>query len=74
MGTPDNLSKEDRLASLTGAIESGSLFTLQRMLNALHPAEIAHLLESSPLEQRKIAWELIKRENEGSVLIENGLW
>lgn len=70
MGTPDNLSKEDRLASLTGAIESGSLFTLQRMLNALHPAEIAHLLESSPLEQRKIAWELIKRENEGSVLIE----
>jgi magnesium transporter len=70
MGTPDNLSKEDRLASLTGAIESGSLFTLQRMLNALHPAEIAHLLESSPLEQRKIAWELIKRDNEGSVLIE----
>lgn len=70
MGTPDNLSKEDRLASLTGAIESGSLFTLQRMINGLHPAEIAHLLESSPLEQRKIAWELIKRENEGAVLIE----
>ncbi len=70
MVSTDNLSKEERLASLTGAIESGSLFTLQRMLNALHPAEIAHLLESSPLEQRKIAWELIKRDNEGPVLIE----
>ena len=70
MGNQELLSKEDRLASLSGAIESGSLFRLQRMLNALHPAEIAHLLESSPLEQRKIAWELIKRENEGLVLIE----
>lgn len=70
MGNPEQFSKEDRLASLSGAIESGSLFSLQRMLNALHPAEIAHLLESSPLEQRKIAWELIKRENEGLVLIE----
>ena len=70
MGNPEQFSKEDRLASLSGAIERGSLFSLQRMLNALHPAEIAHLLESSPLEQRKIAWELIKRENEGLVLIE----
>jgi len=70
MANTDNFSKEERLASLSGAIESGSLFTLQRMLNALHPAEIAHLLESSPPEQRKIAWELIKRENEGLVLIE----
>lgn len=70
MGHQESLSKEDRLASLSGAIESGSLFSLQRMLNALHPAEIAHLLESSPSEQRKIAWELIKRENEGAVLIE----
>lgn len=70
MANTYNLNKEERLASLSVAIESGSLFTLQRMLNALHPAEIAHLLESSPLEQRKIAWELIKRENEGLVLIE----
>jgi magnesium transporter len=70
MSSPDNLNKEDRLSSLSGAIENGSLFTLQRMLNALHPAEIAHLLESSPLSQRKVAWELIKRENEGAVLVE----
>ncbi|XP_076037822.1 magnesium transporter MgtE-like [Oratosquilla oratoria] len=27
-------------------------------------------LESSPLSQRKVAWELIKRENEGAVLVE----
>ena len=70
MSSPDNLNKEDRLSSLSGAIENGSLFTLQRMLNALHPAEIAHLLESSPISQRKVAWELIKRENEGAVLVE----
>ena len=70
MLNPEHLSKEDRLDSLSGAIESGSLFRLQHMLNALHPAEIAHLLESSPAEQRKVAWELIRKENEGPVLIE----
>ncbi|PID46831.1 MAG: magnesium transporter [Proteobacteria bacterium] len=70
MDNQEHFSKEGRLASLSGAIESGSLFSVQHMLNALHPAEIAHLLESSPPEQRKIVWELVKRENEGSVLVE----
>ncbi|HIO93412.1 MAG TPA: magnesium transporter [Leucothrix mucor] len=72
MNTPINRNKAELIATLTTAIESGSLIRVQRMLNALHPAEIAHLLESSPLQQRKIAWELINKENEGLVLVELG--
>ncbi|RTZ67409.1 MAG: magnesium transporter [Aquificaceae bacterium] len=72
MNTVINKNKAELVGTLSDAIESGSLIRVQRMLNALHPAEIAHLLESSPLQQRKIAWELINKENEGSVLVELG--
>ncbi len=63
---------EQRLAFLHDSIESGELFRIQRMLNSLRPGEIAHLVESSPPEQRKILWELIEQENEGEVLVELG--
>ena len=63
---------EQKLSRLTEAIESGSLFQLQGMINAMHPAEIAHVLESSPPSRRSIIWELIDPENEGETLIEMG--
>ena len=63
---------EERLEQLTNTIESGSLFQLQGMLNAMHPAEIAHFLESSPSARRSFLWELVDPENEGETLIELG--
>ena len=63
---------EQKLSRLTDAIESGSLFQLQGMINAMHPAEIAHVLESSPPSRRSIIWGLIDPENEGETLIEMG--
>lgn len=63
---------EQRLAFLHDSIESGALFRIQRMLNSLHPGEIAHLIEASPPEQRKIVWELVEQDNEGEVLVELG--
>ena len=59
-----------RIASLRSALESGTLKGAQRMINALHPAEIAHLLESLPPPQRELAWELVDRELDGDVLVE----
>ncbi|MCK5901909.1 MAG: magnesium transporter [Cocleimonas sp.] len=72
MNTVTNKNKKERIIALSTAIESGSLIRVQRMLNTLHPAEIAHLLESSPLSQRKIAWELVQKKNKGRVLVELG--
>jgi len=63
---------EQKLSRLTETIESGSLFQLQCMINAMHPAEIAHVLESSPPSRRSIIWGLIDPENEGETLIEMG--
>ncbi len=60
---------QDVLQLAAEALESGTLRKLQRMVNDLHPAEIAHLLESMPGAQRRIVWELLDPENEGDVLV-----
>ncbi len=63
---------EKKIQALSDAMESGTLHNAQLMLNALHPAEIAHLLESQPPSQRLLTWELVIPENEGEVLINLG--
>ncbi len=59
-----------RLATLRGALSAGALRGAERMINALHPAEIARLLESLPPTQRELAWELVEHELDGDVLVE----
>lgn len=68
--TLEHQSSEQRLELLYNAIDSGSLFQVQRMLNAMHPAEMADLIEASPRGRRELIWELIEPDNEGEVLIE----
>jgi magnesium transporter len=43
---------------------------LQTRLNRLHPADAAFVLESLPAEQRDTAWQLIRQERRGSILLE----
>lgn len=62
--------KEDRLATLRAALASGALRSAHRMVNALHPAEIALLIESLPRGQRDLVWGFVEPEIEGEVLIE----
>ena len=62
--------KTTRLAALRGALEQGSMRHGQRMINSLHPAEIASLIESLPPAKREIVWEFVHPELEGDVLIE----
>ncbi|HDJ85635.1 MAG TPA: magnesium transporter [Chromatiales bacterium] len=67
--TKNKEKAQDVLQLAAEALESGTLRKLQRMVNDLHPAEIAHLLESMPGAQRRIVWELLDPENEGDVLV-----
>ncbi|HUO82640.1 MAG TPA: magnesium transporter [Gammaproteobacteria bacterium] len=62
--------KEFRLQALRTALESGTMRGIHRMINALHPAEIASLLESLPPARREVVWELVDPEDEGEVLVE----
>lgn len=59
-----------RLEAFREALDSGAMRHVRRLVNALNPAEIADLLESLPLTQRSVVWELVAPENEGDVLVE----
>ena len=58
-----------RLTAFTAAFEEGALHRLRAMVNGLHPAEIAHLIQSLPPEQRLSLWELVSQELEGEVVL-----
>jgi len=63
---------ELNIQALAKALETGTLQNAKGMLNALHPAEIAHLLESVPHDERALMWELVEKNNEAEVLINIG--
>lgn len=62
--------KMTRLSALRSVLEQGSMRHAQRMINSLHPAEIASLIESLPPAKREIVWEFVDPELEGEVLVE----
>jgi magnesium transporter len=43
---------------------------LQRLLDSLHPADIAYILEALPVSQRLRVWDLVKADRDGEILIE----
>ncbi len=67
---PPNNSDDNRLQAVRDLLDGGTLQLATRMLNALRPAEIAHLLESLPLTQRNVVWELLDEHAAGEVLLE----
>ena len=69
------MSKEIKTIKLDAIIESlnsGAMLKARLILNGLHPAEIARLLESSPSRQRRLIWEMLDHSNDGEVLLEVG--
>ena len=61
----------DRIALIRAALErKGTLRRAQRMINSMHAAEIASLLESLPPAKRELVWGFVDAELEGDVLVE----
>ncbi len=58
------------LQLLREQLDSGGLRLARQMIQGLHPAEVAHLLESVPLRERAILWEMVDPDDEGDVLVE----
>jgi len=65
--TQDQIS--ERLQAIDELINQGNVEQLQQKLEELHPAELAHLLESLPREQRQHVWSLVDLEEYGDVLL-----
>lgn len=63
-------AKPSRLEALRRALDQGTGRQVHRLVNSMHPAEVASLLESLPPAQRELVWDLVDPELEGEVLVE----
>ena len=64
--------KTIKLDAIIESLNSGAMLKAKLILNGLHPAEIARLLESSPSRQRRLIWEMLDHSSDGEVLLEVG--
>jgi magnesium transporter len=58
--------------SIARALESGTLRDVRRLLRAMEPGDVAHILESSPPNYRHVLWQLVEGDQEAEVLAELG--
>lgn len=61
------MPKHDLVESL---VHRQNQIELQNLLNVLHPADVAHILEALPLDDRLYLWELVKVDRDGDILLE----
>ncbi|HUW00259.1 MAG TPA: magnesium transporter [Gallionella sp.] len=64
------LPRDDRHGLLDSIVHKQHNAELQSKLAGMHPADIAYILESLPIEERMLVWDLVKSEHDGEILIE----
>jgi magnesium transporter len=71
--TQERLEAEDLQESLREVqelVEGQRLPELRATLDRMHPADIAHILESLPPAERLAVWDLVKADRDGDILLE----
>ena len=61
---------QDSLSVIADALERGASGEIRDHARALHPAEIAAVLESFPIDERDQVWQLLERDTRADVLAE----
>ncbi|MGH8666025.1 MAG: magnesium transporter [Burkholderiales bacterium] len=61
---------EGPVAAAAARAAGESLAELQATLEDMHPADVAYVLEALPLDQRLIAWDLVRQDRDGEILLE----
>ncbi len=69
VATSTKEENRDYLQQVTEALSEQQMDRIDAILQDMHPAEIAHLLESLPSDQREIVWPHTPAESEGEVLL-----
>ncbi len=62
-------SVQERLQTLHEALSQQDLRAIHQVINDLHPAEIALLLESLPADQRNTVWDQVDPNYDGDILL-----
>ena len=68
----ENINIKKNLQIILDDSSNLSLNQIKRLLNKMSSPEIAHALESSPPEQRKLLFSLLETNEEGDVLADLG--
>jgi len=75
----ENLVHQQEEGDEHGALVEGLLHQqheneLRALVNDLHPADIAFILESLPKDERQLIWQLVRSELDADVLLEVADW
>lgn len=62
-----DMPKHDLVESM---VHRQNVIELQKKLDTLHSADVAHILEALPLLDRLNLWELVKADRDGEILLE----
>jgi len=63
-------TEQSNLQKLRERLESGRMRGARGLIGSLHPSELARLLESLPLQERAVVWEMVDAQLGGDVLVE----
>jgi len=63
-------SVDEKHSLIKNLVSKKNISSLESLLDDLHPADIADILESLPVQKRLVLWDLVRSENEGDILIE----
>jgi magnesium transporter len=63
---------EEKKALVEGLVHRQHLTELKVILDRLHPADVAYILEALPRDDRLVVWECVRAERDGEILLEVG--
>lgn len=67
-------SGDDRAPLVEGLLHRQHETEIKTVINAIHPADIAFILESLPKDERQLVWGLVDEEYNADVLLEVADW
>jgi magnesium transporter len=63
---------DDKKALVEQLVHRQHLSELKSIIDRLHPADVAYVLEALPRDDRMVVWDSVKADSDGAVLIEVG--
>lgn len=67
-------TEDDQSNLLEGMVNNQHEEEIRTLVNDLHPADIAFILESLPEQERQAVWELVGSEHDADILLEVDDW
>ena len=68
----DDGAPEQRQVLVESLVHRQHLTELKSIIDRLHPADVAYVLEALPRDDRMVVWDSVKSEADGAVLLEVG--